>query len=403
MYIFAEPVTEEQVAKIQSRNSAKIEEMERKILGLTRGNGSETDDIQEHDSKWEDIQADVQQAMEKDELSVDEPGQDQEAIEANADGTESAPNRPEVFEQGPLYTIKSPASVDDDATAVSAANQEEDGESENDDDGDSEEDCEDTAKEVDGDRDADEDERIEEIRQEFEELLEDKADIKADDRFEAERKVDGDSIEENDVAPSEGHPVELQNDASLLTKARNEDDASSTALGEDDEATEIRNAEDDATIWPDADPSRALKEEGDPKQRAKADQSFLDSLEVAQADATAQASSSPDILAMTLTLRNKVNGEYVLRPSETTAADEWSIEYSLVEVSEPSRAQALYAACRKRRSKKFDAPLSPDTVSEYIRRLRQMSKRGRAWRREQDKSDRERPVQVLSRGVGGVD
>ena len=110
------------------------------------------------------------------------------------------------------------------------------------------------------------------------------------------------------------------------------------------------------------------------------------------------SSASEDILAMTLTLRNKVNGEYVLRPEKMTAGDEWSIEYSLAEVSEQPRARALYRACRRRRSKKMETSLVPEdaeVVPSYIQSLRQMTAKGRAWRKKQDKVDRMGSVEVL--------
>ena len=409
MYIFAEPVTEEQVAKIQSQNHEKIKEFERNILGLTRGMGSATDETQEDDSRWENIQADVEEAMDKDELSIDDPSQGQGAIDEHAEGTESAPDRPEVFDQGPLYTSKSPAGADDDVTAASAGSEEDDGGSEDDDDADvdGEEEREDEAEEEEEegrDGDADEDGEVEKSRQQegLEECLEDDADIKVNDAVKANCEVHGDSAEENHLAPSENHLVKVQIDANLLTGGHNEDGktGATSRQGSAADATESRNGTDDISVWPNAKPSSIPDEEGQQEgHQIKADQSFLDSIdqEVAQTDNTAETCPE-NILAMTLTLRNKVNGEYVLRPEKMTAADEWSIEYSLIEVSEQPRARALYKACQKRRSKKMGASLvseDADVVSDYVQRLREMSAKGRAWRKEQDKRDKKRPVQVL--------
>ena len=168
------------------------------------------------------------------------------------------------------------------------------------------------------------------------------------------------------------------------------------------EATESTNSKDDTSISPDAKPSSIPDEEGQQEERqTQADQHFLDSIdqESVQTDTTAESSaSSRNILAMTLTIRNKVNGEYVLRPERMTAADEWSVEYSLSEVSEQPRARALYKACKMRRTKKMEASsVSEDAevISDYIQKLRELSVKGRTWRKEQDKRDRKRPVQVL--------
>ena len=408
MYIFAEPVTEEQVAEIQSQNNAKIEEFEHKILGLTRG----TDDTQEDDSRWENIQADVQEAMDKDELSIDEPGQDQRAIDEHAEGTESAPIRPELFEQGPLYTKKSPASADNDVTATSAGSGEDDGdvdgdqerEDEDEEEEEDEDEDEDEDEEEDRDGDGDEDGEVKEGRQQegLEEFLADEADIEANDAVEAECEVGGHSVEENDIAPSENHPVEVQIDANFMIEGRSEDDTTGAMSGQESagEATESTNSKDDTSISPDAKPSSIPDEEGEQEEhQTQADQHFLDSIdgELAQTDTTTK-SSSENILAMSLTIRNKVNGEYVLRPERMTAADEWSIEYSLSEVSAQPRARALYEACQRRRAKKMEASLvseDTDVISDYIKSLRDMSVKGRAWRKEQNKRDRKRPVQVL--------
>lgn len=394
MYIFAEPVTEEQVAEIQSHNEVKIQEFERNILGLKRGAGSEKDDAQEDDSRWEDIQADVQEAMDKDELSIDESDQNQEAIDEDAEGIGSALARPEVFEQGPLYAGKSLAGADYDVTAASAGTEVDDGDSE-DDDVDGEE------EEEDGDGDANEDGEVEDSRLQegLEESLEDKADIKANDAGEEERVVGGDSTGENDVAPRDTHLEEVRNDGNLQTEGRNEDDVAGATSGQESEAAESLDGMADTSISLGANPND-VSDEGQEEHEIEADQSFLDSLdqEKAQADTAAKTNSSEDILAMTLTLRNQVNGEYVLRPEKMTAADEWSIEYSLVEVSEQRRARALYQACQRRRSKKMEA-LSvredAEVVNYYVQMLRDMSAKGRAWRKEQDRKDRKQPVQVL--------
>ena len=376
------------MAEIQSQNNTKIQEFERKILGLTRGTGSETDDTQEEedDSQWENIQADVQEAMDKDELSIDGSSQGQEAIDEDAEGAELATDRPEVFDQGPLYARKLPAGTDDGVTTASAG-------WEDDEDVDSEEDHE-GGEGDDENRDADEDGEIEESRQKegLEEFLGDGVDSKANDAPEAERRIGGDGAEANDITLSENRPVEVENDADSLIEQRDEVDTLGATFENESaaESTDSTNRNNDSSI---------MDEEGRQEDQIEADQRFLDSIdqEVAQADKTAE-SPSRDILAMTLTLRNKVNGEYVLRPERMTAADEWSIEYTLNEVSEQSRARALYKACQTRRGKKAGTPLvaeDAEVVSDYIQRLRELSAKGRAWRKEQDKKDRKQPVQVL--------
>ena len=302
MYVFAQPMTEEQVAEIQSRNSAQVQEFERKVLNLTHGNGSETNHAQEVDPNWEKIQADVQEAMEKDELSVDGSGLGQEALDEDADGSKVTPIRPEVFEHGPLYASKSAAGADDDATAISAGNEEDEGDGEGDDETNGEDECE-----------------------------------------------DEDGTVENNAVLNENYPGESKPNANLLGEEHNEDDSPGAISS--------------------------------------------------QAGTSATSSPPEDILAFTLTVRNIVNGEHVLRPENMTEADDWSIEYSLTEIEDQKRARALYKACQVRRGKKLEPESIPEDaklVNDYIRLLRNLSIKGRRWRKEQDRKDSERPVQVLS-------
>ena len=411
MYVFAEPVTEEQVAEVQSQNSAKIQEFERNILGLTRGNGSGTDDAKEVDPDWEKIQADVQKAMEKDELSADKSGQDQEAIDEDFGGTKLTPDRPEVFEQGPLYGSKSAARADDHATAGSVGNEEDEGDGTDDDIINGEDECEEEVEEEEEKEDGDvnEDGGVEEsTRQEgLDEFLEAKPNINAIHAVQVERKVSENSTDNNNIALSHDYPVKVNNDASLPREEPNEDDT--TGQESVDDTIEPTDDRENTGISPDAISSSIAERESWQELQTCADGGFLDLInqEDLQADTTAESSPSEDIFAMTLTIRNKVNGQYVLRPQKMNGTDEWSIEYSLTEVTAQSRARKLYEACQMRRRKKLETPLVPENaelISDYIKRLREMSMEGRRWRKQQDMMDRERPVQVLSErdGEGGV-
>ena len=106
---------------------------------------------------------------------------------------------------------------------------------------------------------------------------------------------------------------------------------------------------------------------------------------------------------MTLTIRNKVNGKFVLRPERLTAGDQWSIEYSLTEVDTETRARALYKACQGRRKKKHDkmeTKNDEERLTGFLRRLRDLSMQGRKWRARQDEEDTKKPMQVLGDVIG---
>jgi len=110
--------------------------------------------------------------------------------------------------------------------------------------------------------------------------------------------------------------------------------------------------------------------------------------------------AEPNILAMTLTLRNKINNSYVLRPEKITAEDKWSIEYSLSDIPDARRAQALYEACQTRRKKKMESnevKREEEGLSWYLRNLRELSRKGVEWRKGVDEKDRANRVWVLGR------
>ena len=396
MYVFAEPVTEEQVAEIQSQNNAKIQEFERNVLGLTRGNDSETNDAPKVDAKWEEIQADVQKAMEADELTDDGSDQDQEAIDEGAEGTESNSNPPQVFSQGLLYASKSASGAGDSAITVSAGYEEDEGEDEDGIDGKDE--CENEEEEEENRKSGADNGNgeVEESRRQKgpEESLEEEAVVSATDASEAERNVDGDGGEENHIAPSENYPVKVQNTTNRITEYPNEDDTAG-AISRPQSTNKTREATDDeldTRVSSDAEAMIFAEGEGQEEYQSGADHSFLNTIdeEVVETDT--------DLLAMTLTLRNKVNDEYVHRPVTMTANDEWSIEYSLTEISEPKRARALYHACQWRRRKKNEKSLFPEgeDIPAFVQNLRRLSRQGRIWRKKLDKMDEGQPVQVLS-------
>ena len=120
-------------------------------------------------------------------------------------------------------------------------------------------------------------------------------------------------------------------------------------------------------------------------------------------------SNSPKpLLAMTLTIKSKLNGKEVDRPTDlqyinkhsaSSAArptnKNWTIEYSLEEVPKLERAWALYNSCKERRRKKFNDTEIEDKASNfYIERLRRMSREGRKWVEEEERKGRGEKIVV---------
>lgn len=385
MYIFAEPVTEEQVAEIQSHNEAKIKEFERKLFGLTSDEAG-SQETEEDDSKWENIQADVRETMDKDELSIEEA--DGEDVEYDAsENARVASNERGTSGEDDLYGIREEAREGDGATAAAAENEDD----EDDELVDSEED-----EEADG-------EKLEESIDEADE----EQDLDEESLEETEDDNEGESEELQEASESEGQKDLKGNDGEKETGEEER-----TGIDQEDS-----QADDQSASAADKDQARGqgnkeLQTEGNEQERPsassadfpiKADKAFLNKVTEELSYADPAASQNPDILAMTLTIRNKVNGKFVLRPEHLTAGDKWSIEYSLTEVDTKTRARALYKACQARRKKKHDkmeTKNDEERLTGFLRRLRELSMEGRKWRARQDKEDTKKPMQILGDAIG---
>lgn len=109
-----------------------------------------------------------------------------------------------------------------------------------------------------------------------------------------------------------------------------------------------------------------------------------------------QEGGDKPLLAMVLTIRNKVNGICMERPTNFTSKDNWTVEYELSELS-PQQGRTLYRMCQVRRSKELKGRGEDELEvagNVYIRRLRQISKQGREYRTREDALDQERGIVV---------
>jgi hypothetical protein len=153
-----------------------------------------------------------------------------------------------------------------------------------------------------------------------------------------------------------------------------------------------------------------------------ADVAFLDSIgKTLKESMTSPASSPTDasslnsvsgpphqtkkILGMVLTIRNKVNGLIVLRPSDLKASDKWTVDYTLTEIDRPGRAWELYTACKNRRKLELSRTnTEQDTAANYyLRKIKEMTQQGAKWRKAQDELDKGRRAVVLYGNGRGTD
>ncbi|GAB1206898.1 hypothetical protein APSETT445_005601 [Aspergillus pseudonomiae] len=128
---------------------------------------------------------------------------------------------------------------------------------------------------------------------------------------------------------------------------------------------------------------------------APLDEAFLSEVENEVAEKA--PNNGRELLAMTLVTKNFVNGRIVERPNDLKTNDQWTVEYEL-SVLKGEKARALYAACQKRREKALTGRGEDEqdvANNVYIRRLREISKKGRDYRKTENKLDKENGIVVL--------
>ncbi|GLA28013.1 hypothetical protein ACMYSQ_006893 [Aspergillus niger] len=111
----------------------------------------------------------------------------------------------------------------------------------------------------------------------------------------------------------------------------------------------------------------------------------------------AETTPSKEIMGFALTVRNIVDGEYVDRPIQFQSPNKWSVDYELNHL-DSSKCWKLYNACQERRRKALSGRGEDETdvaANTYIRRLREYAKKGRKYRKEQNKLDEQEKLVVL--------
>lgn len=351
MYIFAEPVTEDEIQKIQDSKKVEIEDYERTVLGIQREPTPEEIENEQNKADWEELQAKVEDSVDNDELETLDESENPDDI--NDDGAMIDPERPDNF-------------VDE--SSLNSA-------------------------------DRHSDENLLALDSEVEHVNED--DIELGGNIEKQLEQD----EASDAADEE---LELQ-DTSYSSVEGGEDHVTSNDLDmvEDHRMEEPRV---DAPVLHTE--TRDIKEDAKEAMKGlKADENLVaEASEIADADDESKhkghsRNSNTDLLAMTLTIRNKVNGAYVVRPQNIGPNDCWSVEYALAEVPKLGQSQTLYQKTQRRRAlilKRDKTDAKTNFHQSYTRKLMALSSQGRKWRQEQNEIDRAKPVTVLGDQIEGT-
>ncbi|KAI0969739.1 Pet127-domain-containing protein [Xylaria arbuscula] len=117
---------------------------------------------------------------------------------------------------------------------------------------------------------------------------------------------------------------------------------------------------------------------------------------VAQQTQNEKETPKTELLALTLTIKNKVNGKYVDRPRKLDKDDKWTVEYEIEEI-EQSRAAVIYGSLKERRRKTLYA--TGDRSSEWYRmfggNLTKWTEQGREFREQETERSKGQPVYTV--------
>jgi hypothetical protein len=375
MYIFAEPMEEEDIQKVQESNKAAVLEFEQNVLGLNTGKTEQEVLEEQKKAEWESLRAKVEESMEIDELNIQEARAIAEAMleETGHLGHLSAKQKEKLMDEL-MATFEEDDAEGVEGTAAGIVD-EEDAEE----DGENEDESEDADNE-----DQDEDEEHEEEEEDTEKHEDEKDAEQGEEESHTDEIEQNDELEEREVRETESmddskNAVGVEEpglDAQLHVDPVETLNVGLQVVGNEqlpaDEAVESTDLE-------------TLQDENESDGLERAVHSIQEGSVKTEVESTGD-----DVLAMTLTIRNKVNGDYVVRPINLHKDDKWEVEYALAEVPQLERARLLYEATKRRR---FQALSSAKKIqdnpwnSAYLQNLRNLSNKGRYWRQAQTKID----------------
>lgn len=103
-----------------------------------------------------------------------------------------------------------------------------------------------------------------------------------------------------------------------------------------------------------------------------------------------------EILGMVLTVRNMVNDSQVTRPENLKSTDKWTIEYSIEEIPDQTRAHSIYEQVVKRRKVAHHKRPGASLFNIlYGGALKKKTKEGRTYRDQEDKVAETLPAWVV--------
>ncbi|KAH8908866.1 Pet127-domain-containing protein [Coniochaeta sp. PMI_546] len=424
MYVFAKPVTQEQIEEVQNKNKAAVEAFERDMMGLVRDEKDESEEeapvVQEEDQSaeedeetsldvWEDMRLKVEEALEN-----DEQGENfvRDAIEDALEDSGLLKTESVEEKQRYLKALMEAIVSEDEAENAERANVTTGGMAIGGGGAGSEE-VHDVAVQP------------EPVQVSVQEALEE-ADSRNPDIQEAEQESAGQDLVEAEAdsdatpyeqdAPSEQLPLKdlimrlaaksrsgstVQKE---MTQDLEEDESSDWAklrrfeeiLREIVEKTpksgESSSSEHTSSVSTPEQNSEALPS----RTTSTAEQEPEKGEDAAASRAIDNVAKGDDILGMIVTLRNKVDGKFVTRPDNLTKKSTWEVHYAIEELQK-DRASNIYRQTIERRSKmlaKTDQDATKTWNRGFKQKLEALSKSGRAWRRKEIEAAKKHPVYV---------
>jgi hypothetical protein len=455
MYIFAEPVEEKVVEKIQATNKRKIEEFEREVLGVTTAKLTE----EQKEAEWTRLRAKVEERLQQDELGIESStGEAETKRQAELDEL-SAQEQQMADELLPATAIEEDGEdneveeedvlIDESEENDEESLEEEEGHEENEET--AIEDGDEILEENELDEQAILDETIADDAEESDKSLEeqdlDEQDTAAENLpYDLEDMEESESLEEQDLDEQasaedivaqdleEAHRLEEEErleesaaeDETLVDEESNEDDLESQE-SKDDNAEQVqkvqhksnggksasealeqllaakaaRTAEllENAGLKPEGTLSGSTIKEAVLSGTTRKSKSRASKASKSGEFTESTKPSKKPLLAMTLVIRNKVNNKYVERPEDLEEHEKWEVEYALSEVPKLESAQKLYQMTKTRRfralTKTMDLSKANAWNDHFIASIKKMSETGRLWREKQDKIEKQLPVKVL--------
>ncbi|KAL3427098.1 hypothetical protein PVAG01_00607 [Phlyctema vagabunda] len=386
-YIFVRPVKEDDIEKMQNKAQRKIQKFEEDVLGIKAGD----EDIEsQKEAEWKNTQEIIEESVDDDDIissdsaSVTEQLDDQETVlrsrlipvdegEINNEGVimndEAAGEDETIIDD---EAVDNGNIIEDEAAEHEATEHE----------AVMNKVAEDEATE----HEAIVDEVAEDKATEHEAVVNEVAEDKA-----TEHEAVADEVAEDKATEHEAVVNEVAEDKATEHEAVADEVAEDKATEHEavvDEVAEDKATEHEAVVDVGEDEAN-VKYEGITKDDAGGKKPLVEPLN--------RKTPTMETFGMILTVRNKVNGEYVARPDDLEASDKWSVEYALAEIEE-SRVERLFQSLRNRRRLAMESKEESQRSAyfdRFLKPLKEMSKEGHARRQKQEELDKTRPVHVL--------